>query len=909
LALAAPVAYNAGMGASKQPDPAAEINAWLAAGGLVVAASERAARDLQSKFNRDRRAQGLSAWPAPALLDYQTFLRTAWQNHAPATDARLILDPLQEQSIWTSLIGSTQSVATLLEGPRNRMAALAMDAHNLLCAYAPNYLRRSARASWDHDAASFSSWLAAFDQACRSSNLVSPARLPLELISLLESASSPRPPLLLVGFDRILPTQRRLFDAWGRSQQASQAAPAPDRRFYSAPDTPSELAACALWAKNLLAAEPDAHLLVITQDLDTRRGEIERAFLSISAPQASNPIFEFSLGIPLSQVALARGASLLLRWLSAPISENELDWLLSTGQIAADQDECIALQTYVRALRRRALERPLWSLDAFLAQPTRAQLPHAFVTRINQAQRRLRENDQRAEPPLEWAELVPQLLQAAGWPGFRPLASAEFQATRRWQQAVDSCATLGFDGRRLRWREFLNVLARALDQTLFAPESRDAPIQIAGPTQSAGLSADALWFLGASESVWPTSGSVHPLLPLDVQREAAMPHASAQLDWELSRAITARLLASAPRICFSYARQSENADARPSRLIVQQAGPPQPLPDELKPPAAPEPLTEIFEDASRVPFTPGKVEGGSAVLTHQSQCPFKAFATARLGASDWNPAEPCLTASQRGQLLHAVLHSVWAGPPRGLHSLADLKALADLPAFVASHVQPALGEKISASVRERMPRRYLELEAARLTHLVSEWLAYEATRADFEVLKTEDERTLSLASLAFDVRIDRIDRLNDDTLLVIDYKSGLVSPNSWALPRPDDVQLPLYATCARAPGEVLGGLVFAKVRIGKDQGFTGFVGDARATLLPGLGATTALVKQPLSAEQLDGWRDKIEELAEDFLAGRAEVDPRNYPKTCESCGLQTVCRITETRAILEAEADEEAADE
>jgi len=87
------------------------------------------------------------------------------------------------------------------------------------------------------------------------------------------------------------------------------------------------------------------------------------------------------------------------------------------------------------------------------------------------------------------------------------------------------------------------------------------------------------------------------------------------------------------------------------------------------------------------------------------------------------------------------------------------------------------------------------------------------------------------------------------------------------------------------------------------------VGDARATLVPGLGASAALVKNPLSAEQLDGWKDKIEELADDFLAGRAEVDPRDYPKTCESCGLQTICRITENRALLEREEDEEAADE
>jgi hypothetical protein len=49
------------------------------------------------------------------------------------------------------------------------------------------------------------------------------------------------------------------------------------------------------------------------------------------------------------------------------------------------------------------------------------------------------------------------------------------------------------------------------------------------------------------------------------------------------------------------------------------------------------------------------------------------------------------------------------------------------------------------------------------------------------------------------LRLDRIDRLNDGSLLVIDYKTGDVSPKSWDLPRPDDVQLPLYAGFALDP--------------------------------------------------------------------------------------------------------------
>ncbi|HEV2112821.1 MAG TPA: PD-(D/E)XK nuclease family protein, partial [Terriglobales bacterium] len=538
----------------------------------------------------------------------------------------------------------------------------------------------------------------------------------------------------------------------------------------------------------------------------------------------------------------------------------------------------------------------------FLTQSPKALLPTAWANRIAEAQSRLTEHTRLPKTPLEWAELVPQILQTAGWPGARPLSSAEFQTLRRWQQTVESYASLGFDGRRIRWPDFLSALARSLDETLFAPESRDAPIQIAGPAESAGLTADAVWFMGASEISWPSSGATHPLLPPEVQREAAMPHATSQLDWELSRAITLRLLRSAPQVCLSYAHQSEGVETRSSRLIAQLAGTPQPLPMELSAPTVLEPLTVTFEDASRIPFPPGKVEGGSSVLTHQSQCPFKAFATARLAAQSWQLAESGLTPSQRGQLLHTVLHAVWAGPPLGIRSLHDLQCLKDRSAFAAATVHRVLQEEIRPGLRERMPRRYLELEEQRLTRLVAEWLDYEATRIEFSVIETEVKHTVELAGLTFELRLDRIDRLNDDSLLVIDYKTGQVTPKSWELPRPDDVQLPLYAGFALNPEEELGGLVFAKVLSGK-SGFAGHVGDAKATLLPTLKSTSSLVKSSLSAEQLIDWKAYIDQLARDFLTGHAEVDPRDYPKTCEHCGLESLCRIAENRALLDSEED------
>jgi probable DNA repair protein len=377
-----------------------------------------------------------------------------------------------------------------------------------------------------------------------------------------------------------------------------------------------------------------------------------------------------------------------------------------------------------------------------------------------------------------------------------------------------------------------------------------------------------------------------------------------QLDWELAHAITTRLTAAAPEVYFSCARLKKGLEARPSRLITQLAGVPEPLPPELAPKAFPEPLTIQFEDASRVPFPPGKVHGGAGVLTAQSQCPFKAFATSRLAAKGWEAAEAGLTPSQRGKLLHSVLHAVWAGPPDGIRAHKELLGIADRGRFVAALTERVLRQEMRADIRERMPRRYLELEQERLTRLVTEWLDYEATRVEFEVIDTEADCTRTVAGLTFDLRLDRIDRLNDNSLLVIDYKTGNVSPKSWDLPRPDDVQLPLYAGFGLNPDEALGGLVFAKVRPGERE-FTGLVGDARATLLPDLSGRSNLVRNNTLAESLIDWRAKIEQLARDFLVGQAEVDPREYPKTCERCGLQPLCRVQEGRALAVDEEDSE----
>src|SRR6185437_14585325 len=163
----------------------AQMDAWLRSGGLVVTASERAARALTADFHRARRIEGATAWPSPAIHSWGEFVGDAWRERAG--DARLILTSAQEETLWVETIAAHPQGAGLIDGPRHRMARMAMEAHALLCAYAPQLLDPRMRTGWQLDAAAFSSWLVRFDEVCRAGNLMSAARLALESMPLLES--------------------------------------------------------------------------------------------------------------------------------------------------------------------------------------------------------------------------------------------------------------------------------------------------------------------------------------------------------------------------------------------------------------------------------------------------------------------------------------------------------------------------------------------------------------------------------------------------------------------------------------------------------------------------------------------------------------------------------------------------
>jgi probable DNA repair protein len=893
----------------------------LARGATILTGNARAARRLHLDYARSQRALDHTAWTTPPIHDWHSWLNDQWDQHSfQHPDAPILLTPLQETELWKTAQGQDAHAVVSPES----LAALAQQAYSLLCDYEVHASRRQ---PWtEPDADQFRKWAQAFDTICASKNYLSASRLPERLTAAARNGQLTLPSeILLTGFDRITPAQQSLIAAMQDAGIAIQTLqPGPTRaelRALVAPSEQAELDSCALWLRQQLESHPQARIAVLCPNVEQHRAAIDRAFRRILTPQidaspdapSSRAVYEFTLGHPIATVPIVRAALLTLQWLAAPLPQQDLTALLLSGYLASSHEEQLACARADSALRENASLSPLVSIERAL-KITRAALPQTLRQRLQAAVDFAEKNNFQKESrlPATWAELARIALDTSGWPGFRNADSVQFQARHRWDKLLDDLALLDLTTQPISYSQFLSRLARHAQQTLFAPESLDAPIQIMGPLESAGQNFDAIWFLNATDEQWPASGRAHPLLPLTLQRQAGMPHAHPDDDWQLAQSATSRILASTAHVTFSRASQNKDGELRPSPIITALTQE-QNTPETVTNSPSPQNFTEPWQESAPVPFPGGVAPGGASLLRDQAACPFRAFAARRLRAGEISDPESGLTPIERGNLLHDILYRFWtAEEPQHITTRDKLRsAIADgsLPSVLRHHIDAAFAKEFPEDPAEPWLRAYLESEKRRLTTLLTTWLTHESTREPFEVEACEESlQDVAIGPIQLHLKADRIDRLKDGTHLLIDYKTGKVSTTAWQGDRPDEPQLPLYAVYGNV--ENVSGLLFAQIRT-QDSKFIGRTQDARSQLFADLKDNSPFVKYPYENSMHDAWQAALAALAQEFAHGRASITPKHGEKTCEHCPLPSLCRIHELNDTADhspwdvPEADEE----
>jgi probable DNA repair protein len=836
-----------------------------AAGITVVTPNARLARDLVAAFDEFQASRGLASWEAADILPFGAFVERLWEDalYGPPGEALgesfpLLLTAAQEQHLWETILADSGLLAV------PEAAAQCRDAWRLVHQW------RIRGEGGNEDAAAFVEWSREYERRTRGD--IDAARLPDLMLGHLGKVRTPKL-LVAYGFDVVPPQTRGFFERLGAATCAPDAVQGTCLKV-AYPSAKQELEAAALWARARLE-EGRARIGVVVPDLQRRRAEAMRIFSRTLEPGYGLPSakpgpmpFNVSLGLPLATWPLVEAALSLLALAHGAVDFATASQLVRSPFLGGAEAE-ISRRAALDARLRRGGEATV-TLPKLIAALDKSSRLRGHLEKMFEAARA------RPDSPGDWARHFSTLLEAAGFPGERALDSAEHQTRARLHEALGELARLERVAARFSFAQALGFLRRHCQATLFQPaqfaSDADAPIQVLGLLESRGLRFDCLWVSGLTDEAWPLSATPNPFVPIRLQKAAGIPEASAEASLELDRRITAEWRAAAAEVVFSYPLKEKDHDLAPSPLIAD-------LPDR-SPAVAAVPRyrdllyaakkLEAFQDWRAPPVAEKKIRGGTRVLADQAACPFRAFARWRLNAEALEEPAPGLDARDRGKLLHILMKELWQ-QLRGSEALAG-----DLTAPINRAADLAVKEL-------GLEGRFAELERERLARLTREWLEVESARPAFRIHALEEQRTLTVAGLEFQSRIDRMDRLAAGGHVLIDYKTGNVgNPKQWHGPRPDDPQLPLYAVAAP---EALAAVVFAKLKPGEMR----FMGYSRAPhMIP-----KVTVNPAPWPKLIEEWQRDTEALGRAFAAGDAHVDPKEDLKTCRLCELQTLCRVYE----------------
>ncbi len=872
-----------------------ELFSTLERGGVCLTATRRLAREVGRAYDRWQRSRGREAWAAAACLPLTVWLREQWAATWPAT--HLPGEPLH-LAAWEGVIGDDLGAASRSPLEVASLAPVAAAAARLVAHY-----RLGESAATEEERALFR-WRRAFSRRCRDLGWLDPATLADAVAGAIEAGEVAVPgEVLLAGFDRLSPAEEAVVAALrARGSAVRRWAPHPAQppawQRTGCADNEAELRAAAHWCRHRW--RPGVRLGVVVPDLATWRplaeeiftAELDPASILPGSPEAA--AFDISLGPPLAHQPVVAAALAALRAVNGELTQDGAAALLADPFVGGAEREGRARAE--AALRRAG--RPHLRLHR-LAAAARAAGAVETARCLDGLDRALSPPQRLA--PSGWATRIIEALAAAGWPGPRTATSREVQAVRAFHQQVAALASLDPVVGRLSRAAAVGRLGRLCGHP-FQPQGGAAPVQLLGLLEAAGIPFDAVWVAGLDAATLPRPPRPHPLLSVALQRRFHLPHATAEGELARARRLLADLQAATPDGVVSYPRQEGEARCVASPLIAdfpEMAPHPPHSASLVAAVAAAAPSLEVVAERSPPPVAPGPVRGGSRLVEAQSLCPFRAFATHRLGAEPLEAEEEAPGPRARGTLVHAALEEAWGD----LSGHADLIVLdeggrRDLCETAAEAA--VAGSKIALDPpQEAVVRSWL-------ADLVGEWLAVEAARPPFTVVAAERPAKVVVGGLTLGLRIDRIDRIDDGRLLLLDYKTGRVAPGDWWGDRPLSPQLPLY-TCIDLAAVVgddqapLAGVAYGVVRPGECS----FKGVGEGTGIPGLleadDRRVAASGAKNWSELRAGWGAVVERLGAAFAAGEAAVAPlldsAGRPRPCDRCHLAPLCRIHDREAV------------
>jgi ATP-dependent helicase/nuclease subunit B len=861
----------------------------VAAGHTILAPNTELSAALFDAVERSHQDAGRDVWPTPRILDFGSWLRArhAERQLIDATTPRSLSD-IDERELWRAVIDSSEVGQNILEPAGAARAA--RRARRAMYEYGIPLRAVEDHATASEEARVFLEWNRQFDRRLRSLDCISGDELLGQIPPLAETLTWIESPVWR-------PMARQWLQRHGRMLEPRATVPRMVGRL-NAVSPAAELAAIADWALVSMRSAERFRAWICIPDLNQRRSEVVDAMdaalaprrFGLSADSGAAP-YAIAGGTPLADFAPVRAALDLLAASVGSVSFERFTLLLRAPELQVSAAEAGAAALLDVELRRRGPSEA--DLASWLALAERLAASHSpgalnALRRLRGAYgalAELRGNHHVSRWIPSWIAAFEQ----GPWALRHRWSSTEFQAAERFRELLGKLAAADSLFGTHSHSSAQRILRRATRDTAFQVQTGVPPIWVSAQLIDPWLNYQGLWVSGCDDERWPPPVDPIPLIPVKLQRDFGVISASAESQLRFALELHGRWQARAERCVFSYA---DSGDGRPAA-----ASPLLPNTVEISPTALPRPhwtamlesrpILERLTDELAPPFASDERTHGVATLRAQSRCAFRGFAETRLDCERLERPVPGFNDRERGDLIHHALEHIWS-VLRGWTALASLTPDAEVQLL-----EEGVTRALAKVCRLRDPGlRWRIRERERMAGVLRKWLLVERLRQPFDVDTLEQDKQVARhANLEFSVRIDRMDRLADGARVLIDYKTGLASAD-WRGERPDNPQLPIYALLRP---QALIAVAYGKVNASECC----FVAEAeRPAIFKPRGQKSALEGVPTLAALMEVWSDRIEHLAGDFAAGRAEVAPTL--RACSTCRLHGLCRVP---AALEESVD------
>ncbi|MBV35494.1 MAG: hypothetical protein CMP47_08555 [Rickettsiales bacterium] len=861
---------------------------------LIITASRRQSRYLRDEYAAQQITQGRDVWPSLKVMPWTAFINYCWElAQESGHEMPIRLSSNQGRHLWQQMVAKSDVVEPLLN--RKQTQNLSFDAWRVCQQWQIENLEAM---PGDQDQESFAEWFSTFTKDLRSHGWIEAHQQANYLAKTLTSFVEQLPNTIITyGFQQPTPQQTALIGQLKTSKDVVDWALETSTEqghveLCSLPDPSQELIAAVRWAKQKLLENSHQTIAIVVPELEQKKPYIERLIYRefyagdlAEGKELTQPLHDFSIDESLLNQPLVAVVADWLALSHQSLSKKQLQHLLLSPYLYKEQ-ELHWLATQFELVIRKSTK-AYYSIEELLKLSRHYQVKLPWLTFVDEWRKENTETLSLKQDFKSHIAVVLSLLAEVHWTGYHSISSREYQVQQTFIEAIKSAQSLQkVLAGKITFAKAISLLKEHLEQQTFHQQQPKAPLQIMGMLEAIGITFDAVWLVGATDQVLPQKATPNPFISKALHRKFDLPGSSHNREVEYAHSLIQSLLAN-PELVISFAEYDGEQEQMMSpllkTLLTNQSVHKQTLESQLPTTLNEWPTSDALEyyrdDKGLFVGEHYAVKGGTGLLRTQAASPFDAYLRYRLELQAFEEDGLGVSFMDRGNLFHKAMQIIWTR----LETQSALLELSDdaLEGLVKQTTQFVLGEA-AKHIYLLQNTAFMDVEAKRLEALVTESLELDKKREPFTVIGIEVPREVELAGLKFRIIIDRIDKLSDGRLLIIDYKTG--QPTLMSLLRDPiaEPQLLLYAISEQATvqnssssnsGELkeVTGIVFMQAHL-KACKYIGITSES--DMLNGVKALHDIKANPYSddfAEAIKEWKQMLEDIAEGFKHGHADI--------------------------------------